>query len=156
MIVLQPVGTNFHERPIHAAAPRAAVEPYYCPLSVRDVLVLEVPEEQIPVIRSVDFDVSEFVRLACSGGEGGWGGVGFDADAERKGNTHPACIFTSDPGGCPGRDLTKYWAALMDGASVTAACAIAKSDNDNDTPSRDDDDDDAARRILMLVALNKG
>lgn len=73
------------------------------------MLVLEVPEEQVPVIKGIDFDVSEFVRLEFVAGRCAEGGGGrLAVDASKKGNTHPACIFISGPSGCPGRDLTKY------------------------------------------------
>lgn len=104
------------------------------------MLVLEVPEEQVPVAGGVDFDVSVFFfRLESVGG---WCWGRFVVYAERKGNTHPACIFISGPSGCPGRDLTKYCAALIDGASVAARTAVRSED---EAPNRRDD---ATERIL--------
>lgn len=90
--------------------------------------------------RGVDFDMSEFVRLEfVVAGR-------LAVDVEKKGNTHPACIFISGPSGCPGRDLTKYWAALAGGSSPTA-CATARSDDN--APNRRDD---AAERISTAAS----
>lgn len=54
VLILYPVRANFHQRPVHAATARSAVEPYHSPLSLRNVLVLEVPEEEVTVVVRVD------------------------------------------------------------------------------------------------------
>ncbi len=58
VLVLEPVGPNFHQGAILGAAPRAAVEPDDRPLPVGDVFVLEVPEEEVTVCFGGDFDVA--------------------------------------------------------------------------------------------------
>jgi hypothetical protein len=58
VIVLEPVRPNLHHRPILRAASWAAVQPYNSPLAVRNMLVLEMPEEQVSVVFGCDFDVA--------------------------------------------------------------------------------------------------
>lgn len=58
VVILKTVGSNFHQRAVHRAASWATIQPDYGPLSVRDMAVLEVPEEQIAVRFGVDFDVT--------------------------------------------------------------------------------------------------
>lgn len=67
---------------------------------------------------------------------------------------YPACILTSGPFGCPGRDFTKYCAEEA-GASVGAARTPPIADNAI-APKRSDD---AVKRILtdrLARCLDKG
>ena len=57
-ILIDSIRPNLHQRPVHRAAPGPAVEPDHRPLLVRDVPVLEEPEEEIPVVLGRDLDVA--------------------------------------------------------------------------------------------------
>lgn len=101
LVVLEPVGANLHEGAVLGAASGAAVEPDDGPLLVGDVLVLEVPEEEVSVLFGGDFDVA--MRRSCQ----------LLSDVLSSGasratlQTHPACIFSRGPGGAPGREWIK-------------------------------------------------
>lgn len=56
-IVLQPVGTDLHQRTIHRATSGASIQPDHGSLAVGDMAILEVPEEQVSVVLGVYFDV---------------------------------------------------------------------------------------------------
>jgi len=58
ILVLDSVRANLHQGAIFGAAAGASVDPDHGPLSVRDVLVLEVPEEKVSVVLGRHFDVS--------------------------------------------------------------------------------------------------
>ena len=57
-IFIDPVRPNLHQRTIHTAATRPAVEPNDGALSVRNVSVLEEPEEEVAMVLRGDFDVA--------------------------------------------------------------------------------------------------
>ena len=61
LVVLEPVGADFHQGAIHRAAPGTTIQPDDRPLFVRDVLVLEMPKEEVAVMCGCDFDMA--VRL---------------------------------------------------------------------------------------------
>ena len=92
LVVLEPVGANFHEGAILRAAPRAAIEPNDGSLLVGDVLVLKVPEEEVSVVFGGDFDVA--TQRSCQ----------HVSDVFDRARTYPACIFNRGPGGAPGRE----------------------------------------------------
>jgi hypothetical protein len=52
------VWSNLHHCAVHRGAAGPAIQPQYCPLSVRNVAVLVVPEEEIAVVLCINFDVS--------------------------------------------------------------------------------------------------
>lgn len=58
MIILQPIGSHLHQRAIHRATTRTAVQPNNGPLSIRDMTVLIMPKEQITIVLGVHLDVS--------------------------------------------------------------------------------------------------
>jgi hypothetical protein len=57
LVVLQSVGANLHQGAVLGAASRPAIQPDDCPLLVRNVFVLEVPEEEVTVVFGGDLDV---------------------------------------------------------------------------------------------------
>lgn len=58
LVILESVRPNLHQRAIHRAASGSSIQPNNGPLAVRDVAVLEVPEEQVTVGLRVDFNVA--------------------------------------------------------------------------------------------------
>jgi hypothetical protein len=58
LFVFESVGANLHQRTIHRAASGPTIQPNDGSLPIRNMLVLEVPEEEVAVARGVYFDVS--------------------------------------------------------------------------------------------------
>ena len=63
MVVLESVGPNFHQCAIHRATSRASIQPNDGTLSVCDMTVLEMPEEQVAVDVRIDLDMSRVGAL---------------------------------------------------------------------------------------------
>ena len=57
-IILQPIRSNLHQSPIFRTAPGTAVQPQDCPLSIRNVPTLELPEEEVGIVFRIDFNVA--------------------------------------------------------------------------------------------------
>lgn len=57
VIALYAVRSYLHQCTILRAAAWAAVQPDYCSLTIRDMLVLEMPEEEISIVLRVDLDM---------------------------------------------------------------------------------------------------
>lgn len=56
--VFDSVRAHLHQCAVHAAATRPAIEPDDCPGPLSDMLIREVPKEEIAVVCRVDGDVS--------------------------------------------------------------------------------------------------
>lgn len=61
ILVLETVGADLHEHAVFGTAAGASIEPDDGALAVRDVLVLDVPEEEVGVGFGVDFYVPKCV-----------------------------------------------------------------------------------------------
>jgi hypothetical protein len=66
MVVLEPIRPNFHQCTIHGATSWATIQPNDSALPVRDVTILEMPEEQVAVGVGIDLDVSRIAALGKS------------------------------------------------------------------------------------------
>jgi hypothetical protein len=58
LVILESVRSNLHQCAIHGAASGSSIQPNNSALTVRDVAVLEVPEEQVTVGLGADFDMT--------------------------------------------------------------------------------------------------
>lgn len=58
LVTLDPIRANLHQGAILGAAPGPTIEPYHGSLAVRNVIVLEVPEEQVAIVLWNDLDVT--------------------------------------------------------------------------------------------------
>lgn len=58
LVTLDSVRTNLHQGAIFGAAARSTIQPYNGSLAVRNVVVLEVPEEQVAMNVWGDLDVT--------------------------------------------------------------------------------------------------
>lgn len=57
MVVLESIWSDFHQRTIHRATSRSAIQPDHGPLSVGDVAVLKMPKEQVGISFGLNLDV---------------------------------------------------------------------------------------------------
>lgn len=62
VIVLESVWTNLHQSTVHGTASWSTIQPDNRALSVRDMPVLVMPEEEVAVGLRVDFNVSKCLR----------------------------------------------------------------------------------------------
>lgn len=58
VVIFESVGANLHQRTVHRAATGPTVQPNDSPLSVRDMSVLEMPEEKVAIALWIDLDVA--------------------------------------------------------------------------------------------------
>jgi hypothetical protein len=63
-LVLQPIWANFHQGSILRTAARPTIQPYHCPLPVRNMSILEMPKEYIAIVFWADFDKARSSELA--------------------------------------------------------------------------------------------
>jgi hypothetical protein len=59
VVVLESVWANLHQGTVHGTASRPTIQPDHCALSVCNMSVLVMPEEEVAVGLRVDLDVSK-------------------------------------------------------------------------------------------------
>jgi len=64
VLVFQSIGTNFHQGAVLGATTRATIQPDDGSLFVRNVFVLEVPEEEVTIAFGCDFNVTRPWRIS--------------------------------------------------------------------------------------------
>ena len=98
-VVFDTVRSDFHQRSIFGTAAWTAVEPDDGLLTIRDMSILVVPEEEIAIVFGINSDVPGENSRSALLDQGAWG-------AEDS-ITYPACIFSRGPSGAPGKECTK-------------------------------------------------
>lgn len=95
------VRTDFHNRAVLGTAAGTAIKPDDSALAIRNMFVLEMPEEEIAVGLGGDLDVtSAHTGQSVSRLKKSWG-IGFVFKGQ---GTYPACILTKSPSGAPGSE----------------------------------------------------
>ncbi len=60
MVIFESIWTDLHQRPVHGTASRSTVQPDDRALTVGDVSILIVPEEEMTVMFGIHLDMTEY------------------------------------------------------------------------------------------------